>query len=238
MNCVDQVIAERYALYHGDCVEVLNGLPEHSVGYSIFSPPFASLYTYSNSPRDMGNVRNDDEFFAHFDYLVQALLRVMKPGREVSFHCMDLPATKERDGYIGLKDFSGMLIRAFQKHGFIYHAKATIWKDPVTAMQRTKAIGLLHKSVRENAAMCRQGIPDYLVTMRAPGASERVTHDAEEAIYLADRVVVMAPRPGRIKQVVDIDLPRPRIRAELLLNRRYQEYLIDIERLMFDAHTE
>lgn len=180
MNCVDQVIAERYALYHGDCVEVLNGLPEHSVGYSIFSPPFASLYTYSNSPRDMGNVRNDDEFFAHFDYLVQALLRVMKPGREVSFHCMDLPATKERDGYIGLKDFSGMLIRAFQKHGFIYHAKATIWKDPVTAMQRTKAIGLLHKSVRENAAMCRQGIPDYLVTMRAPGASERVTHDAED----------------------------------------------------------
>jgi hypothetical protein len=128
----------------------------------------------------MGNVRDDAEFFAHFDYLVVQLARVMKPGRNVSFHCMDLPTSKERDGVIGLKDFSGDLIRAFQRHGFIYHAKATIWKDPVTAMQRTKALGLLHKSVRENAAMCRQGIPDYLITMRTPGSCERVTHTSDE----------------------------------------------------------
>jgi DNA modification methylase len=128
----------------------------------------------------MGNCRTHEEFFAHFDFLIAELARVMKPGRDVSFHCMDMPASKERDGYIGLKDFPGELIRAFQKHGFIFHSKVTIWKDPVTAMQRTKALGLLHKSVRENAAMCRQGIPDYLVTMRAPGESERVTHDREE----------------------------------------------------------
>ena len=180
MNCIDQVVADRYAIYHGDCVDVLKGLPDQSVGYSIFSPPFASLYTYSNSPRDMGNVRNDAEFFEHFDYLVEQLMRVMKPGRNVSFHCMLMPASKERDGYIGLKDFRGDLIRAFQARGFIYHSEVCIWKDPVTAMQRTKALGLLHKSVRENSAMCRQGIPDYLVTMRAPGTSERVTHAPED----------------------------------------------------------
>lgn len=177
MNCIDQVTTERYAAYRGDCVEVLRGLPDASIGYSIFSPPFASLYTYSNSPRDMGNVRNDKEFFEHFDFLVAELRRVMMPGRDVSFHCMLLPAGKERDGYIGLKDFRGDLIRAFERHGFIHHSEVVIWKDPVTAMQRTKALGLLHKTVRENAAMSRQGIPDYLVTMRAPGESQRVRHD-------------------------------------------------------------
>ena len=180
MNCINQVIGNNYALYHGDCVEVLKGIPDASVDYSIFSPPFASLYTYSNSPRDMGNVRNDEEFFEHFDYLIEQLRRVMKPGHNVSFHCMLMPTSKERDGYIGLKDFRGDLIRAFQKHGFIYASEVCIWKDPVTAMQRTKALGLLHKTVRENACMSRQGIPDYLVTMRAPGEMvDRVKHTHE-----------------------------------------------------------
>lgn len=180
MNCIDQVVTDRYTAIHGDCAEAIKGLPDHSIGYSIFSPPFSSLYTYSNSPRDMGNARTDAEFFEHFEFLIAELRRVMKPGREVSFHCMDLPASKERDGYIGLKDFPGDLLRAFERHGFIFHSKATIWKDPVTAMQRTKAIGLLHKSIRENGAMSRMGIPDYLITMRAPGESERITHTVEE----------------------------------------------------------
>ena len=178
MNCIDQVTTDRYTAINGDCVEAIRGLPDSCIGYSIFSPPFASLYTYSCSPRDMGNCRTHEDFFEHFDYLIAELRRVMMPGRDVSFHCMDMPASKERDGYIGLKDFPGDLIRAFQKHGFIFHSKVTIWKDPVTAMQRTKALGLLHKSVRENAAMCRQGIPDYLVTMRMPGEQvERVKHN-------------------------------------------------------------
>lgn len=178
MNCLDQATGDNFAIYHGDCVEVLRGLPERSIDYSIFSPPFASLYTYSNSPRDMGNVRNDAEFFEHFGFLVHELARIMKPGRNVSFHCMLLPTSKERDGYIGLKDFRGDLIRAFQAHGFIYASEVCIWKDPVTAMQRTKALGLLHKTVRGNASMSRQGIPDYLVTMRSPGdVIDRVTHD-------------------------------------------------------------
>jgi DNA modification methylase len=181
MQCLNQVIGDNYALYHGDCIEVLKGLPAHSIHYSIFSPPFASLYTYSNSPRDMGNCRTHAEFFAHFSFLIDELMRVMQPGRNVSFHCMLLPTSKERDGVIGLKDFRGDLIRAFQAKGFIYASEVVIWKDPVTAMQRTKALGLLHKSVRENASMCRQGIPDYLITMRAPGEIvERVRHSSED----------------------------------------------------------
>ena len=180
MQAIDQVVTDDYTIINGDCVESIKGLPDKSIDYSIFSPPFASLYTYSNSSRDMGNVKNDAEFFAHFDFLIAELLRVMKPGHNVSFHCMLIPTSKERDGYIGLKDFRGDLIRAFQKHGFIFASEVVIWKDPVTAMQRTKALGLLHKTVRDNACMSRQGIPDYLVTMRAPGEMiDRVKHTHE-----------------------------------------------------------
>ncbi len=151
----------------------------------MFSPPFSSLYTYSNSPRDMGNVKDDAEFFAHFGYLIAELRRIIKPGHLVSFHCMDLPTSKERNGYIGLRDFPGDLIRAFEAHGWIYHSKVTIWKDPVTAMQRTKALGLLHKTIRNNATMSRQGIPDYVITMRDPrDVAEKVTHGAEYPVSL------------------------------------------------------
>lgn len=178
---IDQAQGENWVLYHGDCVDAMRGLPDKSIHYSIFSPPFANLYCYSNSPRDMGNCRSNEEFFEHFGYLVDELARVMQPGRNVSFHCMLFPASKERDGFIGLKDFRGDLIRAFQAKGFIFHAETVIWKDPVTQMQRTKALGLLHKTVRENSSMCRQGIPDYLVTMRTPGdVVERVKHTAED----------------------------------------------------------
>lgn len=178
MNVLNQASGDNYTVFHGDCVDVLKGIPDATIDYSIFSPPFASLYTYSNSPRDMGNVRNDEEFFEHFAFLIAELRRVMKPGHNVSFHCMLMPTSKERDGYIGLKDFRGDLIRAFQAHGFIYASEVCIWKDPVTSMQRTKALGLLHKTVRTNACMSRQGIPDYLVTMRAPGEMvDKVTHD-------------------------------------------------------------
>ena len=177
-RCIDQHHGDDWSMYRGDCVDVLKGLQDASVGYSIFSPPFASLYTYSNSARDMGNVRDDAEFFAHFSYLVDELRRVMMPGRDISFHCMLIPTSKERNGYIGLRDFRAELRMAFERAGFIFHSEVVIWKDPVTAMQRTKALGLLHKTVRTNASMSRQGIPDYLVTVRAPGDPiEKVTHD-------------------------------------------------------------
>lgn len=180
MNVLNQLIDERYALYQGDCVEVVKGLPENSIHYSIFSPPFASLYTYSNSDRDMGNSKDGEEFQMHFDYLIRELLRVIMPGRLVSVHCMNLPAMKSRDGFIGVKDFRGDIIRQFTAAGFVFHSEVCVWKNPVTEMQRTKALGLLHKQIRKDSSMCRQGIPDYVVTFRKPGENtERIEHDYE-----------------------------------------------------------
>lgn len=180
MDCIDSCITDKFALYNGDSCEILTEIPDDSVHYEIFSPPFASLYTYSNSERDLGNCRSDDEFFEHFEFIVNELYRVLMPGRLVSFHCMNLPTSKERDGYIGIKDFRGDLIRLFQKCGFIYHSEVCIWKDPVIAMQRTKAIGLLHKQLKKDSTISRQGIPDYLVTMRKPGNNaEPVAHTNE-----------------------------------------------------------
>ena len=165
----------------GDCVERIKEIESGSIGFSVFSPPFASLYTYSNSDRDMGNSKTDEEFAEHFRYLVNELYRVMMPGRVVSFHCMNLPTSKERDGFIGIKDFRGDLIRMFQDAGFIYHSEVTIWKDPVTAMQRTKAIGLLNKQKNKDSTISRQAIPDYLVTMRKPGDNPQpVTHTNDD----------------------------------------------------------
>lgn len=164
----------------GDCVETVKNIPSDTIHYSIFSPPFSSLYTYSNSDRDMGNSRSMAEFQEHFQFLVKELYRVLMPGRLVSFHCMNLPTSKVNQGYIGIRDFRGELIKAFQSEGFIYHSEVCIWKDPVTAMQRTKALGLLHKQIKKDSCMSRQGIADYLVTMRKPGDNpERVTHTNE-----------------------------------------------------------
>lgn len=175
------VEGKRFVAYHGDTVDVARQLPSDSVDFSVFSPPFASLYTYSNSPRDMGNVRSDDEFFEHYDFLIRETFRVMRPGRNVSIHCMLMPTSKERNGYIGLRDFRGDIIRAYQRAGFIFHSEVVIWKDPVTAMQRTKALGLLHKQIKKDSAMSRQGIPDYVVTMRKPGMNDKpVSHTADE----------------------------------------------------------
>ena len=170
-----------WTMHHGDCVDVVSKLESESVGYTIFSPPFASLYTYTDDARDMGNSSGADEFFQHFKYLIPELYRVTMPGRLLSFHCMDLPTSKARDGFIGLTDFRGDLIRAFVEEGWILHSQVCIWKDPVTAMQRTKALGLLHKTIKKDSAMSRQGIPDYLVTVRKPGDNEEpISHTAEE----------------------------------------------------------
>jgi len=180
MKVKNQVITDKYALYNGDSCEVLTEMPENSVHYIIYSPPFASLYTYSNSDRDLGNCRTRSEFFEQFEFIAKELYRVLMPGRLMSVHCMNLPTSKSRDGFIGIDDFRGDLIRLFQECGFIYHSEVCIWKDPVIAMQRTKALGLLHKQIKKDSAMSRQGIPDYLVTMRKPGENpEPVTHTNE-----------------------------------------------------------
>jgi len=170
-----------WVAFCADTVDVAREMPEHSVDYSVFSPPFASLYTYSNSPRDMGNVRDSKEFFEHYRFLIKETSRVMRPGRNVSIHCMLLPTSKERHGVIGLYDFRGDIIRAYEAEGFKFHSEVVIWKDPVTAMQRTKALGLLWKQVKKDSAMSRQGIPDYVVTMRAPGVNTKpISHTADE----------------------------------------------------------
>lgn len=179
-DCIAQCATERAVLYNGDSAEVLKSLPNDSIDYAIYSPPFSSLYTYSNSERDLGNCRDREQFFEHYRFIAAELYRVLKPGRVLSFHCMNLPSTKERDGFIGIHDFRGELIRAHQSDGFIFHSEVCIWKDPVTAMQRTKAIGLLYKQLRKDSCISRQGIPDYLVTMRKPGENpERVTKTYE-----------------------------------------------------------
>jgi DNA modification methylase len=165
----------------GDCVEELGKLEPNSIDYSVFSPPFASLYTYSDDFRDMGNCTGTAEFLEHFAFLATELERVMLPGRLVSMHCMLLPTSKARDGVIGLHDFRGDLIRSMESVGFIFHSEVVIWKDPVTAMQRTKALGLLHKTIRKDSAMSRQGVPDYVVTMRKPGENPKpIAHDRDE----------------------------------------------------------
>lgn len=187
MDVIRQENGERWMLYNGDSVEVLEGIPDNSIGYSIFSPPFASLYCYSNSERDLGNCRTDEEFYTHFGFIANHLFRVIQPGRLVSIHCMQIPAMKERDGYIGLKDFRGDIIRMFQKAGFIFHGEVTIWKDPLVEATRTKALGLMHKQLCKDSSMCRQGLPDYIVTMRKPGENKNlISHPDGLTVYAGE----------------------------------------------------
>lgn len=185
INCKDFTQGQSFIAYNADCVEACAQMDGNSVDFIVYSPPFSSLYTYSSDERDMGNCADDDEFFHHFGFLVESLYRVLAPGRLMAVHCMNLPTSKVNNGYIGIKDFRGDLIRKFQECGFIYHSEVCIWKDPVTAMQRTKALGLLHKQLCKDSSMSRQGIPDYLVVMRKPGDNEKPISGALE-YYVGD----------------------------------------------------
>ena len=182
---------EDWTVYHGDTVEIhRKHIKDNSIDYSIFSPPFNSLYTYSNSNRDMGNTKNRTEFYDHYQFLVQEQFRTLKPGRLLSFHCMNLPTSKVNDGYIGIVDFRGLLIKMYQDAGFIYHSEVCIWKNPVTAMVRTKAKGLLHKQLCKDSAASRQGIADYLVTMRKPGENkEPISGRLDEYVGIPDEKI-------------------------------------------------
>lgn len=180
MKCLAQERGKNWILYNGDSVELLKAIPENSVHLSVTSIPFSQLYCYSNSVRDMGNCRNDAEFYEGYKYLAQEWYRATMPGRNVCIHCMNIPSMKERDGVIGLKDFRGDVIRLMQSVGFIYHSEVCIWRDPVMAMQRTKALGLLHKQIKKDSCMSRMGIPDYVCTFRKPGENpQKVTHTDE-----------------------------------------------------------
>lgn len=160
---------EWYSIKRGDCVQLIQNVKDESIGLSVFSPPFAELYTYSNHLEDMGNSKDYNEFLTQFSFLIKELYRVMMSGRNVAVHCMDLPVQKGKHGYIGLRDFSGLLLKAFEDAGFVYASRVTIWKDPVIEMQRTKALGLLHKQVKKDSTMSRVGIPDYVMIFRKDG---------------------------------------------------------------------
>lgn len=165
----DQIVNDDYAMYHGDCVELIKNIPSESIGFSVFSPPFRGLYVYSDNIEDMGNCVSDNEFDTHIKFMLTELFRILKHGRNVAIHCMDLPIQKGRDGFIGLKDFSGDIVKMMTSIGFIYHSRITIFKDPVTEMQRTKALGLLHKQVKKDSTMSRVGLPDYVLVFRKDG---------------------------------------------------------------------
>ena len=178
-----EVITDLYALYNGDCVELIDKVEDNSIGFSVWSPPFKDLYVYSDNLEDMGNCKTDDEFDFAFQILVDKLYCKMWAGRNVAIHCMDLPIQKGKEGFIGLKDFTGEILRMMNKAGFIYHSRVTIWKNPVTEMQRTKALGLLHKQIKKDAAMSRVGIPDYLLVFRKPGEHENpVEHQDKDPL--------------------------------------------------------
>jgi hypothetical protein len=184
---IDQAHGDDWTLWQADCVEVARGLPADSLHYTVYSPPFVSLYTFSDDPRDMSNCPGGDAvFWEHYRFLIREIYRATMPGRLVSVHCMNLPTSKLRDGFIGLRDFRGDIIREHQAAGFIYHSEVLIRKDPVAAMQRTKAIGLLHKQIVKDSALSRMAIPDYVVTMRKPGDNPEPVAGAFDAYHGTD----------------------------------------------------
>lgn len=189
---INQVEGREWKLWHADCVDVTRGLPDGKLGYTIFSPPFESLYTFSDCDRDMSNCTTSETFFTHFKFLIAELYRATAPGRLCSIHCMQLPTSKLRDGFIGLRDFRGEIIRAFQEAGWIYHSEVCIRKDPVVAMQRSKSIGLLHKQICKDSAMSRMAVADYVVTMRKPGDNAEPISGAFDAYY-GDETTPMGP---------------------------------------------
>ncbi|WP_244534508.1 site-specific DNA-methyltransferase [Hyphomicrobium sp. CS1GBMeth3] len=181
MTILDQHTGDGFLAIHGDCVHALSDLPDASVGFSVYSPPFGDLFVYSDSAADMGNVSGDAQFFEQYCHVIRHMLRVLKPGRLTAVHCTDLPSRKGKDGFIGVKPFSDDIVRAHIEAGFIFHCRVTVWRDPVVEMQRTKALGLLYKQIKKDSCMSRTGLPDYLLVFRKPGDNpERVGHDEHE----------------------------------------------------------
>ena len=181
VRCLDDAHGDAWAAYNGDCVDVLRQFPDDSVGFSVYSPPFGSLFTYSDSEADMGNCGSDGEFARHYAFMVTEKFRITKPGRLTAVHCSDLPLTKWKDGEVGIKDFSGDIIRTHQEAGWIFHSRITIWKCPVVEMTRTKALGLLYKQLKSDSSRSRAGMPDYLLVFRKPGENaEPIIHRPED----------------------------------------------------------
>lgn len=213
IRCLNSAQGDAWRAIHGDCVDVLSQLPDASIDFSVYSPPFSSLFVYSDSAADMGNSASDSEFEAHYRFLIQEKLRVTKAGRLTAVHCSDLPLTKWKDGAVGIKDFSGAIIRLHEEAGWIMHSRRTIWKCPVVEMTRTKHVGLLYKQLRADSAKSRGGMPDYLITFTKPGENaEPIQHTpsnfplsqwqewASPVWMTVDQTRVLDVRPGREAQ--------------------------------------
>ena len=184
---INQEITKQWSIYHGDCISVIKKIPSNSIHYSIFSPPFSSLFTFSASERDMGN-STDNEFYSHFDFLIPELYRVTMPGRLLSFHCINLSMTISSNGFMGMKDFRGNMISAFIGKGWIYHSEVCIWKDPLLQAIRTKKLELTHKQISKDSSRCGMGYPDYIVTMRKPGTNpEPISHGRGFEEYIGEK---------------------------------------------------
>lgn len=180
VRCLNSKKSENYVAFHGDCVDVLRQIPDNSIGFSVYSPPFGSLFVYSDSVADMGN-STDQEFAEHYAYLVREKFRITQPGRITAVHCSDLPMTKWKDGAVGIKDFSGQIIKIHEDAGWIMHSRRTIWKSPVTEMTRTKHVGLLYKQLQKDSAKSRGGMPDYLITFVKPGDNQNpISHTPDD----------------------------------------------------------
>lgn len=180
ISCIDSAFGDQWAAYQGDCVSLWKQMPDNCIDLSIYSPPFGQLFVYSESAADMGN-STDEQFEEHYSYLVAEKYRMTKPGRLTAVHCSDLPMSKWRDGSIGIKDFSGDIIRIHEAAGWVLHARVTIWKCPVVEMTRTKHVGLLYKQLRKDSAKSRTGMPDYLLVFKKPGDNpEPIGHTTEE----------------------------------------------------------
>lgn len=196
INAVDQKITDDYAIYLGDSCEVLRAIPDNSIGFGVHSPPFEGLYKFSNSVRDISN-NDGDDFWRHYGFIISELMRVTKPGRLHSVHCMQLPTSKTRHGHIGIRDFRGEIVRAYEDAGWYFHSEVCIWKDPVVAQQRTKSLRLLHKQIVKDSSMSGQGLPDYVVTFRKPGDNdEPVAGPFEE--FIGDQSVAPPSVDSRI----------------------------------------
>lgn len=181
VNVLDEAHGDNWSIYNADCVDFASQLPDNCIDFTVYSPPFANLYVYGDSVADMGNCSGDDEFFDQYKFLIKEKMRITKPGRISCVHCMDLPTSKGMHGYIGRRDFSGEIIREHIAAGWIFHCRVTVWKDPVVEMQRTKALGLLHKQIKKDSCRSRMGNPDYLLVFYKPGTNnEPVRHTAEE----------------------------------------------------------
>lgn len=224
MAVTSQKITDQFAIYHADCCEVLPDLPDESIGLSVFSPPFPDLYCYSDSSRDMGNARTYDQFFTHFQFLIDQLQRLMIPGRVVAVHCMDLPLHKRNEGHVAMRDFPGDLVRAFQVAGFLYHCRVCIWKDPLLAAVRTKAIGLAHKQIVKDSTACRVGIADSLLVFRKRGENPTPCGNPRGLkVYYGS-----TPMPKDLERFADHDDPKTNKRSHWIWQQYASPVWMDI----------